>query len=338
MPRAVWTGGLSFGLVRIPVALYPATDPKDVRFHMVDRSTGARVRYRRVVELDDEPPTSTGEPGDDREVDRSAPRGLTSNADEMADHADAEGGGAPVGDEENPVVSRAAPTRREVEVAYEDLARGYDIDAERSVILERDEIERVRPRRSETIDIEDFVELGDIDPVYFEKTYYLGPRSGAEKPYALLQQALDRAGRVGVGRFVLRTKPHLVGIRPTDGVLALETLFFGDEVRDPSTIAGRLAGVSVAARELAMAEQLVEMLTTDWDPSRYSDEYRQELLALVASKTPVPFDEPEAPSADRPGIDQLMETLKQSVERAKRERAERDAPQTAKRARRRSAG
>jgi DNA end-binding protein Ku len=121
-------------------------------------------------------------------------------------------------------------------------------------------------------------------------------------------------------------------------VLGLETLYFGDEVRDPSTIAGLLTGIRVSARELAMAEQLVEMLTTDWDPSRYSDEYRQELLALVASKTPVVADEPEPVAADRPGIDQLMETLKQSVERARKERTERDAPGKTKRAPRRSAG
>jgi DNA end-binding protein Ku len=336
MPRAVWTGGLSFGLVRIPVALYPATEPKDVRFHMVDRSTGARVRYRRVVELEDEPmPPRYGPPNGTN--DDASERDLPSGSERTVGGADASGD-HPVRDEENPLVSRSTPSRREVEVAYEDLARGYDIDADRSVILEREEIERVRPRRSETIDIEDFVELDDIDPVYFEKSYYLGPRSGGEKPYALLQRALERAGKVGVGRFVLRTKPHLVGIRPTAGVLGLETLYFGDEVRDPAIIAGQVAGIRVSSRELTMAEQLVEMLATGWDPTQYSDEYRQELLSLVASKTPIAIEEQEGAAADRPGIDQLMEALKQSVERVKQERTEQDGSSVTKRAPRRSAG
>jgi DNA end-binding protein Ku len=338
MPRAVWTGGLSFGLVRIPVALYPATEPKDVRFHMVDRATGARVRYRRVVELDDDA-------GLTHRIDSVEPDAVIEASDRGAPDDDL-GDESPDdrGEDDRAHAEQVAPppatARREVEVAYEDLARGYQIDADRSVILEREEIERIRPRRSETIDIDDFVELGDIDPVYFEKSYFLGPRPGAEKPYTLLQRALDRAGKVGIGRFVLRTKPHLVAIRPTTGVLGLETLYFGDEVRDPSAIARHVAGVEMSARELAMAEQLVEMLATEWDPSRYSDEYREELLNLVASKAPVSVEEPRGVAAEHPGIDQLMEALKQSVERVKQERGNDGPakPKPAKRASRRHAG
>ena len=119
----------------------------------------------------------------------------------------------------------------ETEIAYDDLKRGYE--SERGmVVLDRDEIESLRPRRSREIEIEDFVELRDVDPVYFEKSYVLDPRPGGEKPYVLLLRALEAAGRIGIGRFVLRTKPHLVAIRPAGGRLGLETLFFGDEVRD----------------------------------------------------------------------------------------------------------
>src|SRR5207249_2933468 len=116
-----------------------------------------------------------------------------------------------------------------------ELLRGYETD-EGVVMMTRDEIESVRPQRSRVIEIEDFVDLTDVDPVYFEKSYVLVPQRDAEKPYALLLRAMERAGRAGIGRFVLRTKPHLVAIRPTGGVLGLETLFFGDEVRDGATL------------------------------------------------------------------------------------------------------
>jgi DNA end-binding protein Ku len=287
MPRAVWTGSLAFGLVSIPVALYPATEPKDVRFHLVDPDTGRRVRYRRVVELPVDEATSQPE-------------------EELST------GAAGVESEAAPAV----PTVREVEVDYDRLARGYEIDRDRFAIVEREEIERVRPTRSSTIDVEHFVPLDDIDPVYFEKSYYLAARSGAEKPYLLLHRALEATARVGIGRFVLRTKPHLVAIRPMGGVLGLETLYFADEVRAPDAFAPA-TGEEPPTREVRLAEQLVDVLAEDWEPSRYGDEYREELLRLIAEKTPVEHepDEPAAPA--RPGVEELMAALKRSVEEAK---------------------
>ncbi len=133
-------------------------------------------------------------------------------------------------------------------------------------MLEHEEIERARPMRSTTIELEDFVELKDIDPVYFEKTYYLAPRRDAAKPYALLLRTLERTGRVGIGRFVLRTKPHLVAVRAAAGAIALETLYFGDEVRATSDVAPAIDDATATDRELRVAEQLVEMLATSWDP------------------------------------------------------------------------
>src|SRR5881409_2368503 len=156
--------------------------------------------------------------------------------------------------------------------------RGYETDDGRVVMLSRDEVESVRPERSRTIEIEDFVALSDIDPVYFEKSYHVAPQTGGEKPYALLLRAMGRAGRVGIGRFVLRTKPHLVAIRPAGGVLGLETLFFGDEVRDGRTLVPGLGDTEISDRELELAQMLIDTLKTKWDPSRYSDTYRDELL------------------------------------------------------------
>ena len=184
--------------------------------------------------------------------------------------------------------------------------------------ISRDEIESVRPQRSRVIDIEDFVDLADVDPVYFEKSYVLVPQRDAEKPYALLLEAMERAGRVGIGRFVLRTKPHLVAIRPAGGVLGLETLFFGDEVRDGRTLVPRLGDTEISERELELAQMLIDTLKTKWDPSRYSDTYRDELLRRIAEKAPAATT--ESGRVDAPGarILELMDALKASVEEARK--------------------
>jgi DNA end-binding protein Ku len=287
MPRAVWTGSLAFGLVSIPVGLYPATEPKDVRFHLVDPESGRRVRYRRVVELPIDEPARDAAAG-------ATPPAVVSEP------------GAPAG-----------PAVREVEVDFGRLARGYEIDRDRYAIVEQEEIDRIRPTRSTTIDIEHFVRLDDIDPVYFEKSYFLAPRGEAERPYLILLRALEATGLAGIGRFVLRTKPHLVAIRPTRGVLGLETLYFADEVRAPDAI----ASPHPADREVELAEQLVEVLEEDWEPARYGDEYREELLRLIQEKTPVERQPDEPTGRPRPGVDELMAALKRSVEEAKQRRS-----------------
>lgn len=280
MPRAVWTGTLSFGLVSIPVALYPATSPKDVRFHLFDRE-GRRVRYRRFAE---EPAPGTGAP-------------------------QPEGG-----------LVGAEAERSDREIAYGELVRGYEVEPGRFAMLEQEEIEQVRLSRSSTIELEDFVELEAIDPVFFEKSYFLAPRRDASKPYRLLQLALERTERVGIGRFVLRTKPHLVAVRPTEEALVLETLYFGDEVRAPAEVLSP-PDEEVSERELRLAEQLVEMLATSWDPDRYADEYRDELLRLIAEKAPVEAAESETETTAPPSrVEELMEALKRSVEEAKEAR------------------
>lgn len=281
MPRSVWRGTLSFGLVAIPVSLYPATEAKDVRFHLFDRQ-GRRVRYRRVVESG----LPLGEP----------------------DEEDAE-----------PARTEVDERPAETEVAYQDLVRGYEVEPEAYVFLETEEIERVRPSPSRVIDLEEFVRLEDIDPVYFEKAYHVVPARGVEKPYELLLRTLKESGRVGIGRFVLRTKPHLVALRPMERVLALETLYFGDEVRDADRLVGGLPPGAVTQREIDISKQLVEALASEWDPSRFADEYREELLRMIAERTPEPIDERVEEPSEEPGsrIGDLMDTLRRSVEAAK---------------------
>ncbi|MGH2654395.1 MAG: Ku protein [Actinomycetota bacterium] len=227
--------------------------------------------------------------------------------------------------EEDPAETRRAevpaaePSRP---VAWDELMRGHETEEGDVVLVSHEEIEGVRPQRSRSIDIEDFVALADIDPVHFEKTYVAVPRSPeATRPYVLLHRAMSEAGRVGIGRFVLRTKPHLVAVRPMRNALAVETLFFGDEVREPSALAPGLEGVEVDDRELELAVRLIEQLTTEWDPAAYADTYREELLRMLAEKTPTPraLEEPAA-SGRTPPVTELMAALKESVEASKKSR------------------
>jgi DNA end-binding protein Ku len=303
MPTAVWTGTLSFGLVTVPVRLVPATEPKDVRFHLYDRA-GRRVRYERVVEPSHEWAEEPAEP-------------------EAAAVAAAEPGADPS--------ARDAPAPTSEPIAWEETYRGRETDAGDVVLLSREEIEQVRPQRSRTIDIEDFVDLADVDPVYFDKTYYAIPQSlEAAKPYVLLHSAMREAGRVGIGRFVLRTKPHLVAVRPMRDVLAVETLFFGDEVRDAAALVPGLDGVEVDERELELAVRLIETLRTEWDPAAYADNYREELLRILAEKTPTaPAPEPAVAAQGPSAVEELMAALKESVEVAKAKQKKRSRPKKA---------
>ncbi|HEY8117008.1 MAG TPA: Ku protein [Actinomycetota bacterium] len=300
MATAVWTGTLSFGLVTLPVRLYPATQPKDVRFHLYDPE-GHRIRYQRVVETGAEPPSDWNElrPSD-------------SARDEIA----------------TPMREERPATRGPVEtpVAWEDVVRGVETDEGELVTVPREELERIRPERSRFIDIEDFVELEQIDPVYLDKSYYAIPMTPeATKPYVLFHHAMREGGRIGIGRFVLRTKPHLVAIRPMEKVLAVETMFFGDEVRDPADLAPDLDGVEVDERELDLAVTLIETLKTEWDPDAYADTYRKELLGMLAERTPTTRPAEEPAPAGGSAVEELMAALKESVAAAQRDRTRKKA-------------
>jgi len=201
------------------------------------------------------------------------------------------------------------------EVAYDEIVKGYEIGPDRYVIVTPDELEALDPEATRTIDIEDFVDLADIDPIYFDHPYYLAPNTGAAKSYRLLLDAMEAAGKVGIARVVLRSKQQLCAIRPSDGVLVMSTMNYGDEVNSPDSLDELDAAAEVAAneRELKMAGQLIASLATEWDPGRYRDEYRERVLGLVERKA-AGEEIAVAPAAEEPkAVPDLMAALEASL-------------------------
>jgi DNA end-binding protein Ku len=172
------------------------------------------------------------------------------------------------------------------EVPFEEIVKGYELTPDKYVVIEPEELDALDPKATKTIDIEDFVDLEDIDPIFYDHSYYIAPTPGGAKPYRLLLDAMREAGKVGIGRFVLRSKQQLVALRPTGNVLTLSTMLFGDEVLSPDRL-DELDAVSeseASKRELAMAQQLIDSLSSEFDPSRYRDDYRERVLALIERK------------------------------------------------------
>ena len=302
MARAIWTGSISFGLVSVPVRLHPATSPKDVRFHEVDRQSGRRVRRRSYVG-EEEPLPST-------DVDEPGAGGTGQAADPVED--------AP---SRRPEAPPARPPERTV--AREEVVKAFEVEPGRVVELDPEEIERARPEPTRTIEIEHFVDLAEVDPVFFEKSYHLAPAGDiAVRPYALLRLAMERSGRVAIGRFVLRTKEHLVAVRPTQGILGLETLYFADEVNQPEPAWIDAANTKAAPKEIELSVQLIEALTTDWDPQSYEDRDRLRLMELIGTKhaRDVEPESPGAAAAAGPTVPDLMEALRESVEAVRQRR------------------
>ena len=199
-------------------------------------------------------------------------------------------------------------------VDNEDVIRGFEVEKGRYVPLEDEDLDRLDIELTKTIDILDFVVLDEIDPIYFRKAYYLVPQDGAEKPYRLLVRALDETGKVGIAKVVIRNKQHLAALRPHDGMLVLETMYYADEIRKPEKLDGK---VRVPKAEVEMAKSLVENLSGDFKPERYDDTYRKELLDLIRAKAkgaklPEPAEEEEAEVVD------LMDALRESVAQTKK--------------------
>jgi DNA end-binding protein Ku len=259
MPRAIWSGAISFGLVNIPVKLYSAVSRKTVRFHQIDSESGQRIQQRRVN------PSS----GD--------------------------------------------------EVAFESIVKGYEIGPDRYVTITPEELDALAPEKTRTIDIEDFVDLDQIDPIYYDHPYYLVPDTGAGKAYRLLLDAMEKAAKVAIARVVLRSKEHLVAIRPRDGVLALETMLFADEVISPDTLDEVPADgdSKTSKRELDMAEQLIASLSSEFEPDKYRDEYRERVLDLIERKAQGEQIVIEAPPEQPKQVPDLMAALEASIAAAK---------------------
>jgi DNA end-binding protein Ku len=203
------------------------------------------------------------------------------------------------------------------EVAYESIVKGYELTRDRYVIINPDELEALDPEKSRTIDIEDFVDLADIDPVFYDHPYYLVPDKGAAKAYGLLLRAMEEAGKVAIARVVLRSKEQLVAIRPhRDGnLLMMETMIFADEVVPPDDLDGLpdKQELNASERELKMAQQLIESLASEFEPERYHDEYREKVLELIEAKAQGEeiAVQPEAPKAER--VPDLMAALEASL-------------------------
>jgi DNA end-binding protein Ku len=203
------------------------------------------------------------------------------------------------------------------EVPYESIVKAYEIAPDRYVPLTKDEMAAIAPEKTRAIEVQDFVDLEEIDPIYFDSPYYLGPADGAEKAYSLLAKAMEESGKVAVARFVFRNKEHLAALRPGGGVLTLTTMRFADEVVPPSELDDVLPSEQpkIGKREVEMAEQLIESLTRDFDPGQYRDEYREQLLSLIERKAEGE-DVLSAPTAEEPeptAAPDLMAALEQSI-------------------------
>lgn len=256
MPRATWSGAVSFGLVNVPVKLYGAIREKRVSFHQLEAGSGARIRYRRVSE-------ETGE-----------------------------------------------------EVPQEKIVKGYEVSRGQFVEVTPEELDAAEPEKSRLVDIEDFVDITDIDPLYFADAYYLEPDGrGAAKSYVLLVRSMEEAGRIAIGRFVMRTREYLVALRPKDGVLVLQTMHFADEIVDPKAfdIPG---SADVADRELKAARQLIDSLTTDFEADKYRDTYRERVLDIVERKAEGEEIVVRPAAKEEAQVIDLMAALEASLEEA----------------------
>ena len=260
MPRAIWSGTISFGLVSIPIKLFGAVSRKSVHFNQIDTRTSSRIKQKRVSEADGS------------------------------------------------------------EVPPEALAKGYQLASGEYVLVSDEELAALDPKASRTVEIEEFVDQADIDPVFYDSAYLVAPDQATLKPYALLQRAMEESGKVGIARFVMRTKQYLAAIRPVDGRLMLSTMVYADELNSPEEIPelDAVADIDVSDKEVAMARQLIESLGAEFEPARFRDTYRDQVLELIdrkASGATEIVTAPEEPAAAK--VVDLMSALEASVAAAK---------------------
>jgi DNA end-binding protein Ku len=216
-----------------------------------------------------------------------------------------------------PIEHRRVCGKEDKEVPFDEVVRGYETSPGRYVVLTKEEIEAPGRERGKTIDLEDFVPADQIDPVFYDTPYWLGPQKGAEEAYSVLLAALERTDLVGIGRFVLRTREQLVALHPADGALRIETMRFHDEVREPGDVDIPDPSKAVGDREAKMADSLISSLETEFDPAEYEDTYRERVLEVVQAKAEGRQITPSEAVSDDGGTD-LMALLEQSVKGSKR--------------------
>ena len=255
MPRAIWSGTISFGLVSVPVRMYSAIEESDLHFKLVHEPDGGRIGYQKVCKAENEP------------------------------------------------------------VPDDEIVKAYELRDDELVVLTDEDFDAVKVEGVKSIDISDFVPYDEIDPIYFERTYFLGPQDGAEKVYALLREAMEKTELAAIGKYVMREKQQLGCLRIREGVITLEKMFFHDEIRPVDEISPKKTKVPKA--ELDMAVALIGQFKSSFEPERYEDTYRDALLKLIKAKqkgetiTAVPAAEDEEPA-------DLLAALKASVEAAKK--------------------
>jgi DNA end-binding protein Ku len=257
MPRAIWSGTISFGLVSVPVRMFSAIEETDLHFHLVHEPDGGRIGYQKYCKAE------------------------------------------------------------EKVVSDDEIVKAFEVSKDKLIVLTDEDFEAAKSEGVKSIEISDFVPYEEIDPIYFERTYYLGPQKGGEKVYALLREAMEKTELAALGKYVMREKQHLGCLRVRDGVITLERMFFHDEIRPVDEIAPK--GAKVPKAELAMATALIEQFKGAFEPEKYEDTYRAALAAVIKAKqkgktiTAAPAEEEEEPA-------DLLAALKASVEAAKRSR------------------
>ena len=256
MARAIWKGSISFGLVNIPIALYPATRREELKFRLLRKTDLSPVNYKRVAEKDGK------------------------------------------------------------EVPWDQIVKGYEYEKGRYVVLQDEDFQRVDIEATQTVDIQDFVELDEIDPIFFYKPYYLEPQKGGDKAYALLRDALKGSKKVGVAKVVIKTREYLAGVKPEDGALVLELMHFADELADASKL-HIPKKVEVGKCEMTMAKSLIDSMSSKWNPEKYKDDYREALMEVIEAKVEAGGKEIEEKPSKAPKptkVIDLVSVLQKSLE------------------------
>src|SRR5213595_3949926 len=257
MARAIWKGSISFGLVNIPIALYPATRRKELKFRLLRKSDLSPVNYKRVAEKDGK------------------------------------------------------------EVPWDEIVKGYEYEKGNYVVLKNEDFQRVDLEATQTVDIQDFVDQKEIDPMFFYKPYYLEPQKGGDKAYALLRDALKDTNKVGVAKVVIKTRQYLAGVKPEDGALVLELMHFADELVETDKLHVPRK-TEPSKKELTMAKSLIDSMSSKWDPEKYKDEYREALMDVIEEKVEAGGKEIEEKPKKAPKptkVIDLVSVLQKSLEK-----------------------
>jgi DNA end-binding protein Ku len=271
--RAIWKGSISFGLVNIPIALYPATRREDLKFRLLRESDLSPVNYKRVAEKDGK------------------------------------------------------------EVPWDKIVKGYEYEKGKFVILSDKDFQRVDLEATQTVDIQDFVDVEEIDPMYFYKPYYLEPQKGGDKAYALLRETLAKTKKVGIAKVIIKTRQYLAGVKPLEHALVLELMHFAEELADAEKLNVPKKSAEPGKREIDMAKALVESMSAEWNPTKYKDDYRDALLDVIEEKMESGGKEiEEKPKEKKPSskVIDLVAVLQESLAKAHGEGKKKRSARTSK--------